>query len=54
MKSILELTEKRNKLWNAAKEFLESNRNEKGVLSEEDANDILEDAQNEFLKGFVQ
>lgn len=36
MKSILELTEKRNKLWNAAKEFLESSRNEKGILSEED------------------
>lgn len=36
MNTILELTEKRAKLWNAAKEFLESRRGENGILSDED------------------
>ena len=31
MNTILELTEKRAKLWNAAKEFLESRRGENGI-----------------------
>lgn len=34
--TILELQEKRNKVWEGAKAFLESNRNESGILSAED------------------
>ena len=34
--TILELREKRAKAWEAAKAFLDSHRNEKGVLSAED------------------
>ena len=34
--TIHEMREKRAKAWNAAKAFLESRRNEKGVLSAED------------------
>ena len=34
--TILELREKRNKAWEAAKAFLDSHRNERGVLSAED------------------
>ena len=34
--TILELREKRAKAWEAAKAFLDSRRNEKGVLSAED------------------
>ena len=34
--TILELREKRAKAWEAAKDFLDSHRNEKGVLSAED------------------
>lgn len=34
--TILELREKRNKAWNAAKSFLDSHRTEKGTLSAED------------------
>ena len=34
--TILELREKRNKAWNAAKAFLDSHRNDKGILSAED------------------
>ena len=34
--TILELREKRAKAWAAAKAFLDSHRNEKGVLSAED------------------
>ena len=36
MMTILELREKRAKAWEAAKAFLDSHRNEKGVLSAED------------------
>ena len=34
--TILELREKRNKTWEAAKSFLDTHRNEKGILSAED------------------
>ncbi len=34
--TILELREKRAKAWEAAKAFLDSHRNDKGVLSAED------------------
>ena len=34
--TILELREKRNKAWEAAKAFLESHRTEKGTLTAED------------------
>ena len=34
--TIQELREKRNNVWNAAKAFLETHRNEKGTLSEQD------------------
>ena len=34
--TILELREKRSKAWEAAKAFLDSHRNERGVLSAED------------------
>ena len=34
--TILELREKRNKAWEAAKAFLESHRTEKGTLTVED------------------
>ena len=34
--TILELREKRNNAWNAAKAFLDSHRTEKGTLSAED------------------
>ncbi len=34
--TILELREKRAKAWEAAKAFLDSRRNEKGILSAED------------------
>ena len=33
--TILELREKRNKAWEAAKAFLESHRTEKGILTPE-------------------
>ena len=36
MNQILELREKRAKAWEAAKAFLDSHRNEKGMLSAED------------------
>ena len=36
MNSILELREKRAKAWEATKAFLDSHRNDKGVLSAED------------------
>ena len=35
--TILELREKRAKAWEAAKAFLDSHRNDKGILSAEDA-----------------
>ena len=34
--TILELREKRAKAWEAAKAFLDSHRNDKGILSAED------------------
>ena len=37
--TIHEMREKRAKAWNAAKAFLDSRRNEKGVLSAEDDDD---------------
>ena len=36
MNKILELREKRAKLWDSAKAFLDSRRNEQGLLSAED------------------
>ena len=37
MSKILEMIEKRNQAWNAAKAFVESRRDKDGLLSEEDA-----------------
>jgi HK97 family phage major capsid protein len=37
MSTILELTEKRNRLWNTAKDFLDSKRGEDGLVSAEDS-----------------
>ena len=34
--TILEMMNKRNKAWTAAKNFAESHKNDKGVLSDED------------------
>ena len=35
--TIQELREKRNKAWDTARDFLDSKRNESGLLSEEDS-----------------
>lgn len=37
MNTILELREKRAKLWDTAKEFLDSKRGKDGLISEEDS-----------------
>ena len=40
--TILELREKRNKAWEAAKAFVETKRDKDGLLSEEDAKTYAE------------
>ena len=42
MNTILEMIEKRNQAWNAAKAFVESRRDKDGLLSEADAQTYAE------------
>ena len=47
--TILELREKRNKAWEAAKAFVETKRDKDGLLSDEDANTYASDVLSEGI-----
>ena len=52
--TILELREKRNKAWEAAKAFVETKRDKDGLLSAEDAASYAEMEQKILESGIIE